>query len=128
MSMPASLAASIRFRFLGTSIGLPSKMTVNVSFCGGGGDAGGTGLALIVFQSPPAILRESRLPLSFPHSSGRVERPLQTSSCSDHRCLRPDETPLVLDVVEELIPVLRDAGEHRRCGAVGEHADRHAVV
>ena len=38
--MPASCAASIRFRFFGTSTGLPSKRTVNVSFCGGGGGAG----------------------------------------------------------------------------------------
>ena len=41
ISMPASLAASIRLTFFGTSIGLPSKRTVKVSLGGGGGGDGG---------------------------------------------------------------------------------------
>ena len=62
-------AASIRFRFFGTSTGLPSKTTVNVSFCGGGGGAGaapepagGEGFVLMVSVALHALTVASSAP------------------------------------------------------------------
>ena len=96
--MPASFAASIRFRSFGDLDGLPSKTTVNVSFAA----AGRRGTA-----------RDARRPARA-SAALRLARPTRQRLCSTWCSV----------LVAELRRPTRATRRDRR---VGEHADRHAV-